>query len=129
MEILDKINKMLEDSKYILLLEKDFDDEGSEPYSKEVWERATCFLFCNAKWLMDKNLPIYVPEILPGPGGSIDIYWKEEKFEALLNFPNDSRDFAHYYIDDYKNKKENRRFSQLSFRINLFEIGDGVYEV
>ena len=42
-----------------------------------------------------------VPSIMPGPGGSIDVHWKNKSFELLINFPPAPGAPATFYGDDY----------------------------
>jgi len=41
------------------------------------------------------------PKIQPGPEASIDLHWKMERFELLVNIPNDPSKPATFYGDDY----------------------------
>ena len=47
------------------------------------------------------------PEILPGPGGSIDLHWKTDARELLINVPADPQDTISYYGDDRAEDTEN----------------------
>jgi len=123
--ILNKIKQAIEDSKYILSFEKDWDYEGSEPYNKEVWDRATLFVLCNVEWLLSKNLPVYIPRILPGPNGSIDVYWKTKRFDGLLNFPDDNSGLAHYYIGKYEKEGKKGNIKYSNYCANLFKFTGG----
>ena len=128
--ILNKIKQAIEDSKYLLSFKKDWDDEGSEPYNKEVWDRATLFVLCNAEWLLSKNLPMYIPDILPGPDGSIDISWETEKFDCLLNFPDDNSGLAHYYyIGEFDKEGKRDEFKYSNYCVDLFDFLGGDDEI
>jgi len=41
------------------------------------------------------------PNLLPGPEGSIDIQWKMEKFDLLINVPEDPQELPTFSSDDY----------------------------
>lgn len=45
---------------------------------------------------------IAAPDICPGPDGSIDLLWKLEDRELLINIPFDENALAEYYGDDLK---------------------------
>ena len=91
----------IERSREILDLEDNFDGGGSAAYSQETWQGATRFLLANAiaarEWLA---LVPPVPNITPGPNGSIDIFWQSGSQELLLNVPADPSARASYYGDD-----------------------------
>lgn len=81
------------------LLER-VDDEGTSLYSREAFNRARGFLeaqSAKAKKMYSVCAP--VPDIGPGPKGSIDLHWKSKNRELLVNIPADKP--AIYYGDDY----------------------------
>jgi len=100
MKIEHLINEIIDNSKWILELEEDWDDEGSCEYKRETWERA-CLILRNI--MIDSNLQdrTTIPEISPGPNGSIDIHWKAERFELLINIPDEKDKPASFYGDNY----------------------------
>jgi len=86
----------------ILSLEDNWDKEGSKAYKKESFDRAVTFLEqLYQKLIYEHDLRIQIPAIGPGPEGSIDIHWKTNKFELLLNIPEDYQELAGFYGDDY----------------------------
>ena len=93
---------VIDESKSILDLKEDWDGEGALPYSREVWERAIQFVRRYALKSHERfGAIVSAPRILPGPNGSIDVHWKEEKFELLVNIPADPKIYASFYGDDY----------------------------
>src|SRR5216684_4057590 len=77
--------KLTADSKEILNCQDDSDD-GFVPYSQETLDRAVRFLtaYINlAAHMIGAGVPI--PKLLPGPSGSIDVHWKNEKKELIVN--------------------------------------------
>lgn len=96
-----EIEEAIEESRSLLEIEDDWDGEGSAGYSEATWNRATEFLKNNARRLKD-ILDVWVdaPSISPGPNGSIDLHWKTESRELLINIPADSTQPAGYYGDD-----------------------------
>jgi hypothetical protein len=41
-----------------------------------------------------------VPRILPSAGGSIDLHWKTDRFELLINVPDRAAGEVRYYGDN-----------------------------
>lgn len=89
-------------SRQILELKDDWDGQGSPGYTKMVWERAYKFVMHSAiEALKGYSVVIQAPKILPGPDGSIDIHWKTDTRELLVNIPKSSNELAQFYGDDY----------------------------
>lgn len=87
----------IEKSKSILLLEENFDDNGSEQYSFETWTAAIKFLLDYANTLyVDYNIKIDKPKIYNGPSGSIDILWENKKYTILINVHKNGVDASFY---------------------------------
>jgi hypothetical protein len=108
----DSIKKAIEDAKWISELDDDWDDEGSLGYTKELLEKVEMLL---TSW-KDKSWSDYrrtfpLPDIQPGPDGSIDLHWKKETYELLLSIPNNEQP-VHFYGDDYSENVMKGSFSQ-----------------
>jgi hypothetical protein len=56
-------------------------------HAKALWQKFG--------WHMD------APRISPGPKGSIDVHWKNPRFELLINFPPGPNEMATFYGDNY----------------------------
>lgn len=89
-------------SRRLLELEDDWDEEGSPGYSEETWSRAIEYLR-RQSWVcwLRYGVTIPNPRISPGPDGSIDIHWRTESYELLLNIPRHPPTSATFYGDDY----------------------------
>jgi hypothetical protein len=101
-EAVSNLRTTINASRWILDLEEDWDEQGSLGYSELIWGRATDFLVLIAEVAVDlygRELPM--PEILPGPDQSIDLHWKSEGFELLVNIPDDHEKAASFYGDNY----------------------------
>lgn len=95
---LSEISKAIQESKYILDLKDDWDDEGSVGYELSTWKRAVGFLTDLAKTALDSfGVLIDPPKIYHGPDGSIDMLWKNEAYKILVNFPKDDALPASFY--------------------------------
>jgi hypothetical protein len=87
-----------EAKKRLLALKEDWDGEGSPAYQERTIEAATTFLY----ELVAKSETLEATKkvrILPASEGSIDLHWKTELFELLVNFRPDGS--VSYYGDDY----------------------------
>jgi len=89
----------------ILKLEADWDGEGSPTYSKETFERAVSFLTDHSRYLWSCGIYPPVPHIGPGPEGSIDLHWRQQSWELLVNIPADPAAMASFYGDNYGAQK------------------------
>lgn len=97
---LSPLDEIIEASRAILELELD-EAEAQAPYAEETWTRAVEFLRRNAKWVWDTlGLVVDLPEILPGPDGSIDLHWDYPGYEMLINIPADPTNKAGFYGDE-----------------------------
>ena len=86
-----------EAKKRLLALEENWDGEGSPAYQERTLEAAADFLYA----LVEKSETLEATKvrILPASEGSIDLHWKTELFELLVNFRPDGA--VSYYGDDY----------------------------
>lgn len=97
----EEIVQAIEVSKSILKLKDDWDGEGSPGYSEMTWDRMRRFLLGHAQAMRNQfAISIPAPQILPGPDGSIDMLWKTDDYELLVNIPSDPNSFASFYGDD-----------------------------
>ncbi len=77
-----------------------WDGEGSAGYATETWQRASDFLTNCARELWERHQRVVpVPEIEPGPNGSIDFHWHAGDRELLLNVPADPNEMVDFYGD------------------------------
>lgn len=99
---LRELDTVLEDSRRILDLREDWDDDGASAIAERTWERATGFLKRQAERLWSEASRLLpVPGILPVPNGSIDLHWETDEYELLINIPNDPNKPASFYGDNY----------------------------
>jgi hypothetical protein len=112
----------IEKSKYILDLQDDWDDAGSEGYGELSWTASVKFLLKYAKTLhQDFNIEVQTPNIYPGPKGSIDILWKVETYRLLVNIGKNGED-AMFYADNYKDQTTEGNFKIDQFNRFLLPI-------
>jgi hypothetical protein len=112
----------IEKSKYILDLQDDWDDEGSEGYEELSWAASIKFILNYAKTLYDDfNVKIDIPKIYEGPKGSIDIIWETAKYRLVVNIDKNGED-AMFYADNYNNQTTEGVFKLNSFNRSLLPI-------
>lgn len=99
----DKLLYLIENikkSEAILLLEDDWDENGSDKYLESTWIAAIKFLLDYANTLFANfNKEIDAPKIYTGPHGSIDILWETASYTFLLNINKNAED-AVFYADN-----------------------------
>jgi hypothetical protein len=99
---LSNVLRVIEDSRKILSLPEDWDDEGGARITEETWNRATEYLRRHAQALYSRQgVRIPAPRILPDPSGGIDLHWKTEKRELLVNIPAPIAEPASFYGDAF----------------------------
>lgn len=109
----ERIEKAIDESKRILQLRVDWDDDQSPYYSRDTWERATAFLRGLALHAHSSGVTgLGVPTIAPSESGSIDIFWQRDDLTMLVNIPAGDQQPATYY--------GKKRGSELS---STFELG------
>ncbi len=84
----DSLHSAIDVAGRILAWADDWDGEGSPGYQAATLERGRAFLIAGAAHLWEaqhRTLP--APRVTPGPDGSIDLHWRVEGRELLLNVP------------------------------------------
>ena len=100
-ELVNQINN----SKYILDLKDNWDDEGSIGYQANTFIKAISLLIKYTLWVWcDFRKKIETPQIFPSHNGSIDLFWNKDKYDLLINIPADSN-IVKFYGDDKKDTK------------------------
>jgi hypothetical protein len=83
-----ELEKLLNESKYILSLKDNWDQEGSKGYVLKTWRKMECFLNQRYyKYISSQLEAPPIPDIEPGPNGGIDLLWEYDAFELLLHIP------------------------------------------
>jgi hypothetical protein len=76
-------------------------DEGAGPYSVDTVSRAADFLREHFRYLSRTcGILVKPPRILPGPAGSIDIHWQNDRYDLLMNIPSEFDKPATFYGED-----------------------------
>ena len=91
----------INNARSVLELSDDWDGEGSKGYEESTFVQATEFVINYALWAWEKiGTIIDVPRILPGPDGTIDLYWKKDEYDLLVNIPEAPNTIVGFYGDD-----------------------------
>lgn len=118
---LAELSEAITASRRILEFPDDWDDAGSPAFKESTWRRAAGVLRQNAELLWSSHgLLLPTPQILPGPVGSIDIHWRSDRRELLINIPENSAAPATYYGDDFGNDKRRGDLSTGGINLDLF---------
>jgi|GEM_PF-1626027 len=123
---LGEIAQAIEESKYILELTDNFDEEDAKACEFATWERAVQFLVEYSKWVFKSfHYVIDRPQIYDGPHGSIDMLWGTDRYRWLINFPEDRTQPASFYGDDFKLDQIKGTFNPSidSRRVFMFLLG------
>jgi len=72
-------------------------EEGAKTCRKKVWNRA---VYLRRRMLNLLCPTLGKPIILPCYDGSVDLHWKNDRFEVLINFPT-GPEAPKYYADDF----------------------------
>ena len=97
-----ELDAAVNESRSMLGLGEDWDGQGAEGYSESTWQRAIDVLYRFHDWKWSHlGKTAEVPVIGPGPNGSIDLHWKSQWIELLVNVPKDTDAPAEFYGDDY----------------------------
>jgi hypothetical protein len=106
------VKELIQSSKWILDLKDNWDNEGSEGYSVETWERAIELLWQISGLLEKDSLrdPIPMPKINPANKGSIDLCWDLDGCSVLINIPSSDKEFATYYGEHKEKGKIEGKF-------------------
>jgi|CXWL01.1.fsa_nt_gi hypothetical protein len=95
------LKKAIAASRSLLVLKPDWDGEGSPGYTENTWQRMERFLIDHSAYLQKTyGVDAPIPEIHPGPDGSIDLLWKSNSYELLVNIPTNPDSPASFYGDD-----------------------------
>jgi hypothetical protein len=101
------LDDAIQNSRSLLDLKDNWDDEGSVGYAESTWRRARNFLIRNAiRFFRSQNKCFDPPEILPGPHGSIDLHWMTDTRELLINVPARTEATIGYYGDNKADETE-----------------------
>lgn len=103
--LFDNLNRVVEESKKLLDLEEDWDDDGALICKPEVYKNAVDLLIVYTKFIYTTYLiNIKDPEINLCKDGSIDIEWRDRNYICLLNIQNEDDFLVHYFAEEFISK-------------------------
>lgn len=95
------------------------DEAIEELYSPETLLRAEAFLKAQIEWLWRScGIKAAIPSVGPGPAGSVDLYWKEQDWELLVNIPPFGQ-LATFYGENYGSEKNKGSFEPEKLSTNI----------
>lgn len=98
---ISQIEITIEESRSMLTLPDNWDDEGAVKVERGTWERAVSIVrACAIANLLEP------PKIGACHDGSIDILWRHGAREVLINIPTDPDERAGYYGDTDRERDE-----------------------
>lgn len=99
------VRKKILEGRDILQLKTDWDDDGSPDFSPAHWDRIEIFLLGALKMIWEKERRVMVaPTINAVSGGTIDVHWKTQMSELLINVPRDLTKPATFYGDNFSDQ-------------------------
>ena len=94
---MNALERSIEDARYILELEDDWDENGAVAVAPSTWNVATAFLQNLTLWAYKyRSLVLGALSISPLGNGGIDLYWENTFADLLLTIPV-SGHLAHCY--------------------------------
>jgi len=109
----------INNSKYILDLLDNHDDQGGERYRIETWKKAIIFLTEYMSWVLkESGKTVSSPKIFHGPDGSIDFQWKTNDFKLLINIPVENNT-ATFFGNFQDNQEIEGSFDLDSYKVQL----------
>lgn len=100
-EALQQIKEAVTASHRMVELQENWDRDGGTAISEATWQRATDFVLRISTELCNRfQVSPSVPDIAPVPDGSVDIDWRFNGHELIVNVPADSSANVGYYGDD-----------------------------
>ena len=95
-------------------------EDGVSMYTEATLDRAVAFLKAQSDELRKSHgLHIPVPNIGPGPRGTIDLHWKQKNWELLVNIPATVDQMASFYGDNYGVQKIGGSIDPTAFNLGI----------
>lgn len=119
---LERIREAILQSREMLDLPDDWDEDGAKQIGEDTWRRAAAFLTRYAERVWDRSGRVFdVPDITPSVDGSVDIHWDKPGYELLIAIPPDGGAMASFYGDN-----RGRGFIKGEFDVN--DLNEGLIE-
>jgi hypothetical protein len=96
----DHVEKAIADSKQLLELPTNWDDEGAKRISAKTWNAAVRVLRKASRVAYQRfEFMLPSPRIGPCHDGSLDIYWRTESFTLLINIAAKGSHVSDFYAE------------------------------
>ena len=119
--IFKELTNQIEASISLLNLKDNWDEEGSEGYRESTLIKSVDFLTKYALWIWEMmEIVIDTPKFLPGPNGSIDLFWEKDNYDLLINIPVPPNNIAGFYGDNKKDTQIEGKFNLKSYNQGIF---------
>ena len=119
---LKQIKEAITQSRGMLVLPDDWDEDGAKQIGEDTWRRAVSFLTRYAERVWDGSGRVLdAPDITPSVDGSVDIHWDRLGYELLIAIPPDGGAMASFYGDN-----RGRGFIKGEFDMN--DLNEGLIE-
>ncbi|NOS99961.1 MAG: hypothetical protein HOP29_04980 [Phycisphaerales bacterium] len=98
---LNRIRNAVVQSREMLDLRDDWDDDGAKQISEEAWRRAAAFLTRYAERVWDRTSRVLdAPDLTPSVDGGVDLDWDKPAYRLLIAIPPDVGVMASFYGDN-----------------------------
>jgi len=119
---LNRVGKVIAESREMLNLSNDWNEEGAKKIDENTWRRSVTFLARYALRVLEQSGRVLdAPDITPSVDGSVDIHWDNPAYEMLIVIPPDINALASFY-----GKNRGRSFIKGEFDLN--ELNKGLIE-
>jgi hypothetical protein len=108
----NNLKEEIETAAELRFLKQNWDGEGSKGYKLKTIKNAINFVIEYTKWIWEeRNHCIPTPNIFPGVNGTVDVYWKSNNYDLIINIPEAPNTVASFYGDNMDSKKIQGTFS------------------
>lgn len=102
---LHHIYEAINESKHLLELEDDWDEEGALATNEIIYKRSIDILVTYSNYVYEEHgFAIEAPEINLVKDGSIDLEWRSKDYILLINVRNTKERNIHYYGEEFSKK-------------------------
>lgn len=109
-------------SSYIIELKEDWDDNGGQPYSIDIYKVSINFILNFGTWVTDNfSFPFSLPKIYHGPNGSIDILFNYRNSKIFFNIADDGKT-GYFYANSGQEQVSEGHFNARNPKFNLLPL-------
>jgi hypothetical protein len=118
---IDNLELMIMSAKQkLLLLEDNWDGEGSKKIDTDAFARAEELLNMLSETFLEKyQMPIKIPDIIPGTNGEVEIRWETEFFTLSIDIYGDQRNAVYFGMDSRGNRIKGTISAEMAYQIYI----------